>query len=228
MTFSIVARCEHTGELGVGAVTGMPGVGKLLTWARPGVGAVATQGWINPYLAIDALAMLGTGHTAAKALHAVTALDDDRELRQAGVVDAGGRAAAWTGAALEPVTGDVQGDGWTVQGNLLEAAAVLEACAEAFESSAGQELVDRLIAALEAGQRAGGDRRGAHSATVYVVATEHYPLWDIRIDDADDPLIELRRMQQRFAEQLIPHIRALPTRRNLKGSLAPGERTGLV
>ena len=228
MTLSIVAHCERTGQLGVAAVTGLPGVGKLLSWADARVGALATQGWVNPYLGIDGLAMLSTGHTAAGALQAVTQLDGDRELRQVGIVDGRGRAAAWTGGRCATYAGDVQGDGWTVQGNLLEALGALEACGEAFTARPDDDLVDRLMAALEAGEAAGGDRRGARSATVLVVATEHYPLWDIRVDDHDDPLAELRRMQHLFAEKVLPHVLALPTREKLSGTLSFDEPTGLV
>jgi uncharacterized Ntn-hydrolase superfamily protein len=228
MTLSIAARCERTGELGVAAVTALPGVGKLLSWAHAGVGAIATQGWVNPYLGIDGLAMLNTGHTAAGALQAVTQLDGDRELRQVGIVDASGRAAAWTGGQCETYAGDVQGEGWTVQGNLLDAIGGLEACGEAFVADPDDDLVHRLIAALKAGEEAGGDRRGARSATVLVVATEHYPLWDIRVDDHDEPLEELVRMQELFAERVLPHVLALPTREKLSGGLSSDRPTGLV
>jgi uncharacterized Ntn-hydrolase superfamily protein len=228
MTLSIVARCEQTGQLGASAGTAVPGVGKLLAWPLSRIGAVATQGWVNPYLGVDALAMLGTGHPAGSALQAVTSLDDDRDLRQVGIVDATGRAAAWTGAQCQSYAGDFQGEGWTVQGNLLETIGALEAAAEAFVADPDSDLIDRLLDALEAGEAAGADSRGARSATALVVATEHYPLWDIRVDDHDQPLEELRRMQALFAEEVLPHVLALPTRENLAGRLTIQERTGLV
>jgi uncharacterized Ntn-hydrolase superfamily protein len=228
VTFSIVARCPDSGQLGVAAVTATPGVGKLLTWAEADVGAVASQAWINPYLGIDALAMLRNGHTADRALHAVVGLDEDRAVRQVGIVDATGRSAVHTGDRCEAFAGEIQGDGFTVQGNLLESATTLTVCAEEFAARAGEELVDRLLAAIEAGERAGGDKRGARSATVYVVATEQYPLWDIRVDDHAQPLEEVRRLQRVFAEELMPQIRSLPTRANLHGSLDADSHAGLA
>jgi uncharacterized Ntn-hydrolase superfamily protein len=228
VTFSIVARCPDSGQLGVAAVTATPGVGKLLTWAEADVGAVASQAWINPYLGIDALAMLGNGHTAERALRAVIGLDDDRAVRQVGIVDSTGRTAVHTGDRCEAFAGEVQGDGFTVQGNLLESATTLTVCAEAFAASAGEALIDRLLVALEAGEAAGGDKRGARSATAYVVATEQYPLWDIRVDDHDHPLEEVRRLQEVFAEELLPQIRSLPTRENLHGSLDTSSHVGLA
>ncbi|MPZ89598.1 MAG: DUF1028 domain-containing protein [Nitriliruptorales bacterium] len=228
MTFSIVVRCERTGHFGVAAVTGTPGVGTLLTWAKADVGAIATQGWINPYLGIDGLDLLGNGHPADKALQAVVSLDDDRELRQAGAVDALGRSAAFTGGACADWCGHEHGDGWSVQGNLLEGHETLEACAKAYFDSEGKDLVERLMAALEAGEEAGGDRRGARSATVFVVASELYPLWDLRVDDHDDPLHELRRLSERLGETLLPQILKLPTRRDACGQLRADSDAGLV
>lgn len=228
MTFSIVARCPDSGQFGVGAVTGTPGVGTLLTWARRRIGAVATQGWINPYLGIDALALLGHDHPARKALDGVIAMDDGRELRQVSVVDSRDRTAAWTGARCSDWSGSVEGAGWVAAGNLLEGERTLAACAEAFSGTSGQPLVERLIGALQAGEDAGGDRRGARSATVYVVDTEEYPLWDVRIDDHPDPLPELERVQRLFAEELVPQVLRLPTREDTLGQLTTETDVGLV
>jgi uncharacterized Ntn-hydrolase superfamily protein len=228
MTFSIVARCDRTGHLGVAAVTGTPGVGQLLTWAQADVGAIATQGWINPYLGIDGLDLLGNGHEASRALHAVVMLDDDRELRQAAAVDVQGRSAAFTGKSCASWAGHQHEKGWSVQGNLLEGGETLEACARAYVDSDGHDLEERLMRALEAGEEAGGDRRGACSATVLVVATELYPLWDLRVDDHHDPLPELRRLSQRLGETLLPQILKLPTRRDVHGQLRVDSDVGLV
>lgn len=228
MTFSLVARCPHTGQFGVGAVTATPGVGKLLTWARRRTGAIATQSWINPYLGVDALALLGHGHPADKALTAVIAMDEGRDLRQVGIVDAAGRTAVWTGDECSPWAGERVGDGWVAIGNLLGSAATLDACVERFTAHASEPLVERLLCGLEAGERAGGDTRGARSATVYVVDTEEYPLWDVRIDDHSTPLEELRRVKERFAEELIPQVLKLPTREDAFGDLSTASHDGLV
>lgn len=176
MTFSTVALCPRTGQLGVGAVTGTPGVGHLLTWALRRVGAIATQAWVNPYLGIDGIDLLGNGHPAGKALEAVLAMDDGRDLRQVGIVDAKGRSAAWTGKHCEEWSGHRTGEGWSVQGNMLVTGDTVDACAEVVAGRSDLDLDERLIRSLEAGQAAGGDTRGSRSASVYVVHTEQFPL----------------------------------------------------
>lgn len=228
MTLSIVARCSGSGMLGVAAVTGTPGVGKLLTWAEAGVGAVATQGWVNPYLGIDALSLLGNGHPTERVLEAVVSLDDDAPLRQVGVVDALGEVAVHTGAQCSDWAGHLTGEGFTVQGNLLDGPGALEAAARTMRERAGEALVERLACSLEAAVAAGGDRRGHRSATVLVVDTEQYPLWDVRVDDHDDPLAQLRHLIDRFEETLLPQIRKLPTRRDTRGQLSPDTDQGLA
>jgi uncharacterized Ntn-hydrolase superfamily protein len=228
VTFSIVARCPRTDQLGVAAVTGTPGVGKLLTWARARVGAVATQSWINPYLGVDALSMLGNGHTAEAALQAVVSLDDDAALRQVGVVDAHGRSAAHTGDECAAWAGHRLGDGWAVQGNLLTGPETLDACIDAFLAQEQEDLVLRLVEGLRAGEAAGGDRRGSRSATAYVVASEHYPLWDLRADDHPHPIDELCRLHEVLGEELLPQVLKLPTRKNLVGRLTSDTHDGLA
>ena len=229
MTFSITAVDPRTGQLGIAAATGTAGVGQLLTWARSGVGAVATQGWINPYLGVDGLDLLANGHPADKALRAVMGLDDDARLRQVGMVDARGGVAAHTGDDCEAWSGHVLGDGFVVAGNLLESEETVQSCVEHFRSSQDEEdLVQRLLLALEAGEHAGGDRRGLRSATVYVVAGEEYPLWDLRVDDHERPIEELHRLRDRLAETLLPQIRKLPTRLDTRGSLRDSDHDGLV
>lgn len=228
MTFSAIALCPRTGQLGVGAVTGTPGVGTLLVWALRRVGAIATQAWVNPYLGVDGLDLLDNGHPAQKALDAVIAMDDGRDLRQLGIVDAKGRTAVWTGKDCEQWAGHRTGEGWTVQGNMLVTKKTVEACAEVAAGSTDLDLVERLMRALEAGEAAGGDKRGSRSATVYIVDSEQFPLWDLRIDDDRDPLTALRALHRAFAEELLPQIRSLPTREDTLGQLTPSERTGLL
>lgn len=228
MTFSVVCRCARSGQLGVGAVTGTPGVGKLLTWAMRGVGAVATQSWVNPYLGVDGLDLLDNGHPAQKALDAVITMDDGRDQRQLGMVDAHGRTAVWTGQECEDWSGHLTGAGWTVQGNMLVGGGTVEACAEVVRTRADLDLVERLLQALEAGEAAGGDKRGSRSATVYIVHTEQFPLWDMRIDDDPQPLAALRRLHRSFAEELLPQIRKLPTREDTLSRLPASQRRGLL
>lgn len=228
MTFSIVARCPASGQFGVGAVTATPGVGQLLAWAETGVGAVATQSWVNPYLGIDGIDLLENGHTASRALNGAIAMDEGRALRQVGMIDRHGRTAVWTGEECAPEAGDLVGDNCAVQGNLLKNRDTLDACAERFQARTDESLVERLMQALEAGEAAGGDRRGSRSATIYLVDSERYPLWDLRVDYAREPVPVLRDLYHAFAADLLPQIRKLPRREDVHGALTAADEAGLL
>jgi uncharacterized Ntn-hydrolase superfamily protein len=212
MTLSIAARCPRTGHFGVAAITHMIGIGKIVTHAAPGVGAVATQGEMNPYHGIDGLARMESGLDVEQALEPLIRADDERDLRQTAGVDSGGHSWAWSGRGLPDWTGDEQGEGWTVQGNRLVGRGPIDAVAEAFVSGADLPFDERLVRGLEAGHAAGADRKGERSATLYVMADEEYPLWDIRVDQADDPVAELRRMHDVFGDEVVPIIERLPRR----------------
>lgn len=217
MTFSIVAKCPRSGEFGIAAATAMPAVGKLLTHAAAGVGAVATQARINPYLGIDGLAFLSQGMSADDVLDRLKETDPRFDLRQFAVVDSSGGVAAWTGTGCPDWAGALEADGFSVQGNRIAGRAVLEAAAETFRSLAERPLSERLLDALCAGDACGGDTKGERSATLYVVASEEYPLWDIRVDEHPRPLEELRRLHGVFEQDLLPQIRRMPTRANPAG-----------
>jgi len=210
MTFSIVARCPLTAQLGVAVSTAVPAVGAICPFVQAGVGAVSTQSWVNPYLALRALESIGAGMAGPEALEAVMAHDESRHLRQVGLVDAAGRAAAWSGAACTGWYGHVTGDGYAVQGNMLVSEATAEAMVRAFEASDGLDLAERLLLALEAGQSAGGDKRGRQSASLKVVATEDYPLVDLRVDEHAYPVAELRRVYTIAKLQLLPFVAGMP------------------
>jgi uncharacterized Ntn-hydrolase superfamily protein len=218
MTFSVVARCSRTGQFGIGAATGVPAVGKLLTHAQPGIGAVATQAKLNPYIGIDGLRYLAEGCSAARVRDRLAAEDIRRETRQFAVIDREARTAAFTGSACIPWAGHLERPGLSVQGNRIAGPDVLAAAADAFEWHEGAELADRLMEALVAGDRRGGDVKGEVSATIYVVDREEYPLWDIRVDEHPDPITELRRLHGVFREQVVPEILNMPTRRQPAGS----------
>lgn len=228
MTFSIVARCPQTGQLGIAAATAVPAVGKLLTWAHPKGGAVATQSWINPYLGIDGVRLLVDGRDAQAALDEVLGLDPDRRLRQVAMVDRAGRVAAWTGEGCASWAGHRVEDGYSVQGNVLENCETLDAMCAAYRDHAQKELAERLLAALEAGNAIGGDQRGCNSATVYVVDTEEYPLWDMRVDDHAEPLKELRRLFYVFRKEVVPQVRRLPKRGDPHGEPDLDHGTGMA
>lgn len=218
MTFSIVARCPQLGHFGIAAVTALPAVGKLVTHAHPGAGAVATQARLNPYLGIDGVRLLREGHDAHAVRARLRALDPRIESRQFGIVDRHGNAVTHTGEENLPWAGAVTGEGYAVQGNRLAGAHVVHAIADAFMREQGAPLPQRLIEALEAGAAAGGDLDGERSATIYVVAQEEYPLWDIRVDEHVSPIAELRRLHDIFARELLPEIKRMPSRGDPGGS----------
>ncbi|MDF2998381.1 MAG: hypothetical protein K0R27_4018 [Xanthobacteraceae bacterium] len=212
MTFSIVARCKETGRLGVAVATAVPAVGSMCPFTRAGVGAVSTQSWTNPYLAIAALEAMAAGAAAPDALAAVMASDEARDLRQIGVVDAQGRAAVWSGAACTQWFGHEIGDGFAVQGNMLTGGEVIAAMEEAFSASAGAPLDERLMRAMEAGDAAGGDRRGKQSSALRIHGAEDYPALDLRVDEHAEPVTELRRVLEIARLQLVPFTEGMPKR----------------
>ncbi len=218
MTFSLVARCERSGQVGVGATTAMLGVGKLVSHAFAGVGAAASQAWLNPYLAIDGLRLMADGMAADDALNNLIEKDPGKQGRQVGFVDIHGRSAAFTGEMPKPWAGHRTGEGWACQGNRLVGPQVLDETIAAFLDHPRLELVNRLLLALKAGEAVGGDWKGHHSATIFILDTEEYPLWDLRIDESDDPMKALEALYEAFRDKLIPQLKRLPTRENPTGN----------
>ncbi|MEQ8967238.1 MAG: DUF1028 domain-containing protein [Azospirillaceae bacterium] len=216
-TFSIAALDPATGNLGVAVSTRVPCVGAICPFVRHGVGALSTQAWTDPYLGPKVLDRIEAGASADAALAEVMIEEPDPELRQIGVVDVQGRAAAHTGSANDAFAGHITGEGFTVQGNMLTGRDVVEAMAERFRATDGESLEDRLMAALEAGQGAGGDRRGKQSAALIVRGPEIYALVDLRVDDHPEPVAELRRVLEVAKRELFPFVAALPTRANPRG-----------
>lgn len=198
-TFSIAACDLNEGAWGVAVASKFLAVGALVPWARAGAGAVATQALAKVAYGPDGLALLAAGRRADETLAALLANDSQRAARQVGIVDARGSAAAHTGADCHAWAGQRTGAGYTCQGNLLAGPETLDAMAAAFEGAEG-ELADRLLAALAAGDRAGGDRRGRQSAALLVVKagggyggdTDRY--LDLRVDDDPEPVAALARL----------------------------------
>lgn len=188
MTFSIVARDPMTGAFGVATATGGPVVGSLVPHARSGVGAIATQGYTNPLYAYDGLAALDEGQGADTVLSALKAADLDFERRQIILVDKTGHTAGWTGSGLKGVANMTLTDNMAAAGNLLASATVVTAMVAAYEASAGKLLEDRLLAALFAGEQAGGDSRGTLSAAIKTVTDQPYPAIDVRVDFSSNPI----------------------------------------
>lgn len=220
-TFSISARCGDTGMLGVAVSTAVPGVGGICPFVEPGVGAISTQSWVNPYLGIDGLKLLREGKSAADALSALMDNDPGRDVRQIGIVDAAGRSAAWSGQGCTPWFGHRTGPNYAVQGNMLVGEATIAAMADAFVASAALSLPERLVITLEAGQRAGGDKRGRQSAALLVYKTESYPYLSLRVDEHPYPVAELRRVFEVARHQLLPFVDGMPSRRDPLGALPP-------
>ena len=150
-TFSVVARCARTGQLGVAVSSAVPAVGSICPFVKSGVGAVSTQSWVNPYLALEALRLIEAGNPVQQSLAAVLDTDDAKDLRQIGVVGHRGESAAWSGKQCTPWFGHVVADNFAIQGNMLTGASVIEAMAAAMRASESLDLAERLVLALEAG-----------------------------------------------------------------------------
>ena len=199
-TYSIAACDLAAGQWGVGVQSRFLAVGSVVPWAEPLVGAVATQAYANPRYGPGGLALLRQGRSADEVVAALTAADEGRAHRQLGVVDGQGRAATYTGAECMDWAGGRAGDGYAAQGNILVSEETVDALAESFEATPGRPLAERLLDALDAAQAAGGDSRGQQSAAVLVVERDggyaglSDVLVDLRVDDHEWPLEELRRL----------------------------------
>jgi uncharacterized Ntn-hydrolase superfamily protein len=199
MTFSIVAHDPETGDLGVAVASKFLAVGSVVPWARAGVGAVATQAWANVSYGSEGLELLDAGVAPTTAIERLTSADDGRIHRQLGLVDATGRSATYTGSGCFPWAGGRAVEGLAAQGNILAGPEVVDALIETFRGAAGT-LTDRLLAALLAADRTGGDARGRESAAVLIVRADAgynggNDRWiDLRVDDHPDPVPELARL----------------------------------
>jgi uncharacterized Ntn-hydrolase superfamily protein len=199
-TYSIVACDLDAGRWGVGVQSKFLGVGSVVPWAEPHVGAIATQAYANPRYGPAGLALLREGLSAGEVVARLTDADDGRAQRQLGVVDGRGQAATYTGSDCNEWAGGRTGPGYAAQGNILVSAATVDSLAETFEETGGKPLAVRLLDCLDAAQAAGGDSRGQQSAALLVVerdggyANLSDVLVDLRVDDHERPLEELRRI----------------------------------
>ncbi len=198
-TFSIVARDPETGELGVAVQSKFLAVGAMVPWAKAGAGAVATQANANLDYGEIGIRLLQKGYSAQQTLDALLAMDEGREDRQVGIVDANGNSAAFTGSLCHDWAGHITGENFSCQGNILVSKETVEALADAFRNTSGP-LARRLVACLDAAQNAGGDRRGRQSAALKIVQQgASYGGYndvkiDLRVDDHPDPIKELARL----------------------------------
>jgi uncharacterized Ntn-hydrolase superfamily protein len=199
-TYSIAACDLAAKQWGVAVQSKFLAVGSVVPWAEPHVGAIATQSYANPRYGPDGLALLREGRTAHEVMEALTSADEGRPERQVGIVDGAGRAATFTGDECHDWAGGRKGDCYAAQGNILVSAATVDALALTFEANAHLELAERLLECLAAGQAAGGDRRGQQSASLLVVEKDagyaklSDTVVDLRVDDHERPIAELRRL----------------------------------
>jgi uncharacterized Ntn-hydrolase superfamily protein len=216
MTWSIVAR-DPSGALGIAVTSRFFAVGALCPHGRSGVGALATQALVNPLYAQRGLDALARGDTPVAVVRTLTAEDAGRDHRQLHMIDAAGRVAAHTGAACIDWCGHLAGDGWSIAGNMLAGRQVLERTAAAYTANATLPFAERLIAALQAGEAAGGDKRGKQGAALLIYTTEDYASLDLRVDDHVEPLVELCRLHEKSLERFQPFVSCLPSRQRPAG-----------
>ncbi|TMH67515.1 MAG: DUF1028 domain-containing protein [Betaproteobacteria bacterium] len=216
MTWSIVAR-DASGSLGIAIASRFFAVGALCPYVRANIGALATQALCNPLYASPALDAMSRGDDPASIVAALTVADEGRDHRQIHLIDARGRIGAHTGAACVDWCGQWTGADFSVAGNMLAGPAVLSATAAAYEAAASRPFAERLIAALGAGEGAGGDKRGKQAAALLIATTEDYPALDLRVDDHAEPIAELARLYEKSGERFQPFVACLPSRHRPAG-----------
>jgi len=217
MTWSIIARDPLTGQIGIAVATKFFAVGALVPHIAPRLGGVATQALVNPYHGIDGVKLLREGKAPRDIVATLIAADDGRESRQLHIMDAGGRIAAHTGSECIDWCGHVEGVGFSIAGNMLAGAQVLDETAKAYIANEKMPFAQRLITAMKAGEAAGGDMRGKQSAALLIHGEEEWPNLDLRVDDHGDPLAELERLEEVSRERWVHFRKFLPTRKNPAG-----------
>jgi uncharacterized Ntn-hydrolase superfamily protein len=218
MTWSIIARDPASGYLGIAVATRFFAVGARVPHIASGVGAVATQAMVNLFYGRNGLALLRDGHPVSEVVRLLVEADPGRDHRQVHVMDAAGNVAAHTGAACVEWCGHLAGDGFSVAGNMLAGPQVIAETAAAYVAHAHLGFARRLIAALKAGEAAGGDKRGKQSAALVIHGEEDWSDLDLRVDDHADPLAELERLEQVSRERYVHFRKFMPSRRNPAGT----------
>jgi uncharacterized Ntn-hydrolase superfamily protein len=218
MTWSIIARDASSGALGVAIATRFFAVGALCPHGESGVGALSTQALVNPHYGKLGLELLRAGVPAPEVVRRLVAPDEGRAQRQLHAIDAAGRIGQHTGAQCVDWCGALRGNGYSIAGNMLANERVLLETEKAYRASP-LPFAERLIAALEAGEAAGGDKRGKQSAALLIFSTQEYPDLDLRVDDHAEPLAELRRLYGKAHERFIPFMRCAPSKARPWGEL---------
>jgi uncharacterized Ntn-hydrolase superfamily protein len=217
VTWSIIARDRKSGKFGIAVATRFFAVGALVPHVQSGVGAVATQALVNPFFGTDGLKLLRAGKAAPEVVATLVAGDDGRDHRQLHVMDGAGGIAAHTGSACIGWCGHRAGEHVSAAGNMLVGPRVLEDTMTAYAAGGALSFPRRLIAAMRAGEAAGGDKRGKQSAALVIQGDEEWPDLDLRVDDHADPLAELERLERVSRERFTHFLRLLPSRRNRVG-----------
>ena len=217
MTWSIIAKDNATGQIGIAVATKFFAVGARVPHIAPGIGAIATQALVNPYYGIDGLKLLREGRAPREIIETLIASDAGHESRQLHIMDARGQIAAHTGKDCVGWCGHLAGDGFSIAGNMLVGARVLDDTAKAYVANIGMPFARRLIAAMRAGELAGGDKRGRQSAALLIYGEEEWSDLDLRVDDHSDPLAELERLESVSRERWVHFRKYLPSRKNPAG-----------
>ncbi len=217
MTWSIIARDPSTGSFGIAVATRFFAVGARVPFIASGVGAVATQALLNPFYGTKGLRLLRDGMPAPEVVRMIVAADEGRDHRQVHVMDAAGRVSAHTGTACIEWCGDLVGEACSLAGNMLAGPRVLGETAAAYAEASALAFPRRLIAAMKAGEAAGGDKRGKQSAALLIHGEEEWSDLDLRVDDHPDPLAELERLERVSREHFVHFRRFIPGRRDSVG-----------
>lgn len=223
MTYSIVAKDPASGDYGVAVASRFFAAGALVPHLAGRAGAIATQAFINPLYGVDGLPMLAQGYAAEEIVRTVTGRDEGRHSRQVHMIDQQGRNAAFTGEKCVDWAGHLIADGVSVAGNMLTGPEVIAETLAAYQANMALPFAERLIVAMEAGESAGGDKRGKQAAGLKIVRGETYAWLDLRVDDHADPLSELRRLYAVAQERYLHVAETLPTRENYSGMLDRSE-----
>jgi uncharacterized Ntn-hydrolase superfamily protein len=217
MTWSIIARDDSTRQIGIAVATRFFAVGARVPHIAAGIGGIATQALVNPYYGIDGIKLLREGRQPRDIVETLIATDSGHESRQLHIMDAGGRVAAFTGRDCVDWCGHIEGKGFSIAGNMLAGARVLDDTGKTYIAGEKLPFAQRLIAAMRAGEAAGGDKRGKQSAALLIYGEEEWSDLNLRVDDHTDPLTELQRLEAVSRERWVHFRKYLPTRQNPAG-----------
>jgi uncharacterized Ntn-hydrolase superfamily protein len=217
MTWSLIAKDNVTGQIGIAVATKFFAVGARVPHIAPAIGAIATQALVNPYYGIDGVRLLRQGRAPREIIETLIAADAGHASRQLHIMDAAGRIAAFTGQDCVDWCGHLEGDGFSLAGNMLAGKRVLDDTAKTYLANAGMPFARRMIAAMRAGEEAGGDKRGKQSAALLIYGEEEWSDLDLRVDDHIDPLTELERLEAVSRERWVHFRKYLPSRKNPAG-----------